>query len=190
LASLKASEALGPLVTMLAEPDPGTPFLQSVEGRQIPMVRELVRVNHLRNCLLCHAPSMSKNDAIRAFVPTPGEELPSRAGLYPTDKAEPSEATLVRADVTYLTQDFSVMQKVANPGAWPSYQRFDYLVRVRPLSFIERIVLERPQDADRARAPSAHKEAILHALRSLTGRDAGNSAAAWQELLRTMRSER
>jgi hypothetical protein len=40
------------------------------------------------------------------------------------------------------------MQKVANPGAWPSYQRFAYLlVRVRPLSFIEQMTLAQEPDS-------------------------------------------
>ena len=187
LVSLKGTEALEALVKMLGEPDPGRPFLQTVQGRQVPVLRELVRVNHLRNCLLCHAPSVSDNDTIRAIVPTPGEKLPSRAAMYHADDKERPGVTLVRAEVTYLKQDFSVMQKVAKPGAWPSYQRFDYLVRLRPLNFAERIAFEVGQEADAARQPSAHHGAILFALRSLTGRDAGTSAEAWQQLLRMIR---
>ena len=42
------------------------------------------------------------------------------------------DGIFVRADVTYLRQDFSVMQSVENPGKWPALQRFDFLVRIRP----------------------------------------------------------
>ena len=38
----------------------------------------------------------------------------------------------VRADVTYLKQDFSVQLPVANPGQWPAEQRYDFVVRERP----------------------------------------------------------
>ena len=36
---------------------------------------------------------------------------------------------------------------------------------------------------------SAHREAILHALRALTGHDAGASAQEWRELLRAGNGE-
>src|SRR5205814_1822941 len=100
------------------------------------VVRELVRVNHLRNCLLCHAPSTSKLGLVQGPVPVPGEPLPPSARVYYTD---PNAAALVRADVTYLKQDFSVMQPVTNHGTWPRLQRYDYLVRVRLLTPAERV---------------------------------------------------
>jgi hypothetical protein len=170
---------------MLSEPDPGAPFLDTVKDKQIPMVREMVRVNHLRNCLFCHAPSTSKSDMVRAPIPTPGEELPPSSRIY---YAETSAGTLVRAEVTYLKQDFSVMQLVKNPGAWPAYQRYDYLVRVRPLTPEERVAFE--ENAAISQPLSRHKQAILYALRALTGRDAGTSTRAWHELLRAMRHEK
>jgi hypothetical protein len=91
-------------------------------------VREVVRVNHLRNCLLCHAPATSLSDPVRGLVPTPGQPLPPPFSI---PYYEGQNGLFVRADVTYLRQDFSVPQPVARAGNWPTFQRYDYLVRTR-----------------------------------------------------------
>lgn len=104
---------------------------------------ELVRINHLRNCVLCHAPSLSDADPIRGAVPTPGEPLPQ--AYYNSHKG-----SFVRADIVYLKQDFSAMHQVENATPWPSLQRFDYLVRVRELT-PEEVAAEQ---ARRAEIPS------------------------------------
>ena len=36
----------------------------TVNGKKVTMVRELVRVNHLRNCVLCHAPAAPTGETI------------------------------------------------------------------------------------------------------------------------------
>src|SRR5439155_15009068 len=91
-------------------------------------MREVVRVNHLRNCLLCHAPATSPTDPVRGLVPPPGQPLPPP---FSTPYYEGQNGIFVRADVTYIRQDFSVPQPVARAGNWPAYQRYDYLVRTR-----------------------------------------------------------
>jgi hypothetical protein len=88
----------------------------------------------------------------------------------------------VRADVVYLRQDFSVLQPVENHGKWPRLQR--YLVRQREVSAEEAECL-----AADLPDPSPHREAVLFALRALTGRDAGSSSAAWRQLIRAMKDE-
>jgi hypothetical protein len=103
------------LVELLDRPDP-TAITRDAEGRW--RVAELVRVNHLGNCLLCHAVSGDKSDPVRGLVPTPGAPLPE---LY----YDSQEGTFARADVTYLRQDFSAMQPVADADPWPAVQRFD-----------------------------------------------------------------
>lgn len=115
-------------------------------------IRELVRVNHLRNCRLCHAPSKDLDDPVRGLVPDPKRPPPPPTKYYGGE-----DGIFVRADVTYLKQDFSVAQSVANPGPWPSVQRYDYLVRTNPGT---------GNDADQARA-NHQKQAILDALRVL-----------------------
>jgi hypothetical protein len=126
LAALQDQGAVPRLLELLNEGDPRTPFFE--HGRA--QVRELVRVNHLSNCLLCHAPSASPNDPVRGLMPTPGQPLPAPTSAQYYQAGSPG--LFVRADVTYLRQDFSVVQPVDKPGPWPHSQRYDYLVRTRP----------------------------------------------------------
>jgi hypothetical protein len=127
-------------------------------SRQVYAVREVVRVNHLRNCLLCHAPATSATDPVRGLVPAPGQPLPPP---FTTPYYEGQSGTFVRADVTYLRQDFSVPQPVAEAGNWPAHQRYDYLVRTRYPTDDE---LRREE-----RATYPQREAVRWALRELGG---------------------
>jgi hypothetical protein len=159
------------LVDMLDLPDPSAPTLNNNNRWEI---RELVRINHLRNCFLCHAPSTSaKEDPLRGFVPTPGGPLrqyyDNLRGLF------------VRADVTYLRQDFSLLLPVDDHGAWPGLQRFDFLVRTRELTAAEVKSLSAALLAASNSYPQ--REAVLTALRNLTGQDAGKKAEDWRRLL-------
>src|SRR5690606_39002704 len=88
-------------------------------------VRELVRINHFRNCLLCHPPSFNPQDKVRG--PIPSTDQPLTTVQYYGPKGE----FFVHADVTYLHQDFSVQLPVENHGPWPAVQRFDFVVRER-----------------------------------------------------------
>ncbi len=137
----------------------------------IKSVREIVRVNHLKNCLLCHAPSTSRRDLVRAPVPSPNQPLPR---VYYAS----SRGALVRADVTYLKQDFAVRHPVQNHGKWPAMQRFDYFVRERPSDKHESAAW-----AKRNPAASPYRKAALFALRKLTGKDVGKDSKAWRRLL-------
>ena len=106
-----------------------------------------MRINHHRNCLLCHAPLEPKAnvstekaatlETLAVQVPMPDQELrsPSSSSRGYYEKSNPD--ILVRVDVTYLRQDFSVKLPVADPGPWPEMQRFDFLVRTRPVSELE-----------------------------------------------------
>src|SRR5262249_49233489 len=140
--------AVPALAQMLKEPDPlGAIESASGKGSQ-PVVRELVKVNHLANCLMCHGPSVSTNDLVRGRVPIPGQILPT-----PSTSRQYYEGTtgvFVRADITYLKQDFSVMQPVLKPGLWPSNQRYDYLVRSRPATPKEKAELTKRSDPEAA----------------------------------------
>ena len=136
----------------------------AVGGATHPVRREMVRVNHARNCVLCHAPSLDRADFVRGALPDPTKPLGGPMAYYETSNV------FVRADTTYLRQDFSVVQPVPNPGPWPSHQRFDYLVALRPAKASE----PAPDDAGRAAA-------LLFALRGLTGADRGATAASWEE---------
>src|SRR5262249_36990124 len=91
--------------------------------------------------------------------------------------------TFARADITYLRQDFSVQQPVSNPGPWPPYQRFDYLVRLRPLTQAEAAGLEGARNEGEKAPGFQVREAILYTLRELTGKDGGTTPEGWTRTL-------
>jgi hypothetical protein len=167
LVKLEAVDAVPDLIDLWMGPDPAVPYVENIKGKETPVVRELVRVNHLRNCLLCHAPATSTSKDFKAPIPTPGERLPEI--YYYGGTRDPNA---VRPDVTYIKQDFSVMHPVKDPGAWPALQRFDYLVRTRPLNASEREAFERQLKAAQSPFMSEHRQAIFYALCALTGQNA------------------
>lgn len=171
IAELQDIDAAPQLVALLDKPDPRAPSL-TADNRWV--VREMVAINHLRNCLLCHASSHDVADLGRSLVPKPGEALPRyREGI---------KGDAVRADITYLRQDFSAMQFVPKPDKWPQMQRFDYIVRARELTAAE---VNRYQNEKSGCDPTDYPQrtAVLFALRELTGEDAGTSSTDWRRLL-------
>jgi hypothetical protein len=174
----KDEHLLRTLVDLLKKRDPRLPFtiVMDKDGKEerILAVRELVRINHMSNCCLCHAPSPTKADLVRGRVPIPGEDPP------PLYYAETTGDLFIRADITFLQQDFSVMQPVAQPGKWPGQQRFDFLTRVRPLFQKElREIARRQEPLDRV-TMFPQKEMLLLTLRNLTGQDLGTTYDAWK----------
>lgn len=136
-------------------PDPHAPY-KGDDGQW--KIRELVRVNHLRNCLLCHAPVVEKKTNFQAIVPEPGKKLPR---VY-YGEGSPS----VRPDVTYVVQDFSVMHELKDQKPWPDRQRFDYFIRERALGETEAIRLREEVARDE---PIRHR-AIRYAIQQLSAR--------------------
>jgi hypothetical protein len=172
LVALGDLDALPDLVPLLDQPDPAAPA-RDAKGKLT--VREVVKVNHLSNCLLCHAPSSSAKDPVRGLVPEKGKSLePSYH--------EARSGSFVRVDVVYLKQDFSLMQPVAKAHPWPAYQRYDYLVRTRELTAEEAAALPARKDAD-DNLSYPQRQAVLWALRELTGLDAGQRSDEWRSLL-------
>jgi hypothetical protein len=183
LIALEGNQAGGELTRTLLEPDPSWPFTVQVGRKEVPVVREVVRVNHLANCVLCHAPSFDSSDLVRAAIPVPGQPLP---GPATAPAYYEGGENFVRADVTYLRQHFSVVQPVLRSGQWPANQRFDYLVRLRPLltkkeSDLARALLLKPL--------TPQKELLVQALKDLTGRDPGTTAEEWQKFAAADREE-
>jgi hypothetical protein len=87
---------------------------------------------------------------------------------------------VVRGDITFLRQDFSVQLPMAAPGAArPVGVRFDYVVRRR---LVPRKEAERLLETSRGRPSYPQRDAVLAALRGLTGKDAGPTTVAWQRL--------
>jgi hypothetical protein len=173
LVALEDQGAVFDLAGLLERPDPRAPVRDEDRTWR---VAEVVRVNHLGNCLLCHAPSQDRNDPVRGLIPERGKPL--REEYY-----ESRDGNFVRADVTYLKQDFSALQPVPDAGAWPRLQRFDYLVRRREFSADEAARLA-PARAAHGKAPTyPQREAVLWALRQLTGEDVGGRSEDWYRLL-------
>jgi hypothetical protein len=154
-----------------------------------PVLRELVRVNHLASCKMCHAAgtNSARDNPVPGAVPKPSRPLPApaRASDYYLKGDD-----FVRADVTFLRQDFSVTQPVTRHGPWPAEQRFDYLVRLAPLprdpgkftarEFWESTRFAGSKDRDlrefytgktKDTMPELTHLAAMRALRELTGKD-------------------
>ena len=170
LIALGDREAVAALVPLLDQPDPLRPRTELRDGKPVTLAPALVQVNHLQNCVLCHAPSGDPvKDFVRGRVPEETKPLPPPIEYY----ANSSPGLFVRADVTYLRQDFSVTQPVQEPGPWPAYQRYDYLITEKPVSrWSSHVASGNPDEYPQ-------RESVLFALRELTGRDLGT----WSERL-------
>ncbi|HZZ80375.1 MAG TPA: HEAT repeat domain-containing protein [Gemmataceae bacterium] len=181
--ALGRKDLLPQLAAYLDEAAPGDPVPAKVDGRDVCVVNEVVRINHHRNCLLCHPPSgTGSTDEVPGVIPIPGSPFPSS----PKDaygSAQSLGEPMVRADTTYLRQDFSVMMPVANAAPWPEMQRFDFLVRARIVEGKELAMLQEAVKARAADFVSANHQAALEVLRQLTGQDAAPNAAAWQRVI-------
>jgi hypothetical protein len=181
---LERKDLLPNMVNVLERRDPRLPTTRTENGKEVTVVRELVRVNHHHNCILCHAPGNTKDVpewALKAPVPLPSEPFPSEGGYQSSPRFTPTPPEIfVRIDMTYLRQDFSRMLPVANPNPWPAQQRFDFFVRTR-------VVDEKETQAWKAAAKdtrSPYHESALVALRGLTGRDTEPTPQAWRALLK------
>jgi len=171
------------LVAFLAESNPHDPFETVVNGENKMVVREMVKINHHKNCLLCHAPAQvnAQPGGVLAVVPTPGESFapPSSGGPYGGSPGDP----MIRADVTYLRQDFSILASVANAQPWPEMQRFDFMVRNRVLTDEEIRTHLKEKQARALGELSENQKAAADALRRLTGKAAAPNAVAWADAL-------
>lgn len=174
LVALNDKDSVPALVQMLDLPM-GTQPVRVGSTTQFA-VRELVRINHLGNCALCHQPSFDAGDLVRGPIPTPGTPIPGPSttpAYYSGDRGD-----FVRADVTYLRQDFSVVQPVPQPNGWPDFQRFDYVVRLRKPTDRELASLTATSPDKAVKNP--WRDAALFALKELTGKDLGKTSKDWE----------
>ncbi len=269
LVKLERSDVIPQLVAFLDDPDPRAPVVKMIDQKPVPVVRELVRINHHRNCMLCHAPGnaatarlssadvgaekmlhaeqkvhaeqlraqqelrlieaktvmlagekaaaasadhkllaeegllrarqardvammqlararLLSGNSLTAQIPIPGEPLPTPSQGYSNSIPD----ILVRIDVTYVRQDFSVRLRVADAHPWPEMQRFDFLVRSRVLTEPEAKAYREELKKRETDGKSPHHQAVLVALRELTGREAEPTAQAWRRVLDLPEAER
>jgi hypothetical protein len=182
VARLGRADLIPQLVALLEDPDPRAPVSREVDKKPALVVRELVRVNHHRNCMLCHSPANPEGvsqEILTAPVPLPTEQLGTPINGYQSSSPD----LLVRIDTTYLRQDFSLMQPVEDAAPWPELQRFDFLVRTRTLTEGEATDYRERFDRREAGKPSPYQRAALAALRDMTGKDAEPTAEAWRKVL-------
>jgi hypothetical protein len=187
VAALQRFDLASALVDMMEQPDPRAPATSA--GRAVPVVREVVRLNHHHNCMTCHPPATSdadfdKNGFTTDFVtgPVSSADVPLASfGYFGSGSLSPD--IFVRADVTYLRQDFSLMQRVPNADPNRPVQRFDFLIRTREVTAAEadsyRVWLNKQGPGYR----SPYQAAAHAALRRLTGRNVAPIAAAWRQEL-------
>jgi hypothetical protein len=184
LVKLDRKDVVSQIIDVLDEPDPRAPVTKKVDGKTVTTVREIVRINHHRNCLMCHSPGQEvhgDSDILTAQTPIPGQPLPSLSGGYGNQSIP---ELVVRIDVTYLRQDFSAMLPVADAAPWPQMQRFDFVVRTRTLKDDEvKAYKEKFDNLEPGVLPPNHR-AALTALRKLTGKDTAPTADAWRQLVK------
>jgi hypothetical protein len=176
---LGRKDMLAKLIDVLEQPDPRAPHAWSIAGQNVHVLRELVRVNHHRNCVLCHAPANDSDPpslSLSSEVPMPDQPLRVSTGYY---RFHRSPDILVRFDVTYLRQDFSLVLPVKDSNPWRAEQRFDFFVRTRVISDDEAAECERQL----RKTPQPYHAAALQALRVLTGRNVGLAPQSWRDLL-------
>jgi hypothetical protein len=191
LVALKDKGAVPNLVSLLDQPDPAGPQLHARSKRTF--VQEVVRINHVTNCVMCHPPAATGTEPCLGVDPI--------LGLAPGGKCNPTQVTvggqllatpgangyrrqvasstplLLRGDITFLRQDFSVNLPVAGPAMPPV--RFDYVVRTVVLSPKE-VALRKERVADQP-TNYPQRDAVLFALRHLTGKDEGPTTIAWKK---------
>src|SRR5262249_44339693 len=105
------------------------------------------------------------DESLRVLIgelPAPDQAVP----LWSASHGNPLVPS-VRADVTYLRQDFSLLQEVPEAAPWPARQRFDFLVRERVLTEEEGQAYQAAFGGPEERSP--YRQAARSALRELTG---------------------
>lgn len=194
LVALKDREAVPSLIALLRLPDPNAPF---PVGENRYRVAELVRLNHSTSCLYCHPPGSPTDPVVRFDANVSQQATPRTGGCGgggryqgggssaslasgggSRGRATPIVPVFMRADVTYLRQDFSQKLSVNLRQPAGASARYDFLVSVRAASTPEVRRLTTLQDEP---PQYPQRDAVLFALRGLTGQDAGTTAEAWLE---------
>ena len=163
------------------ESDPATPFEWESAGKKELFVREMAKINHHRNCLLCHAPAANVNEAknlgLLAKVPSPDEPLPpsiSREYYHPA-----IDGPAIIATETYLRRVLDAARrrrsrKMARqatfrlPWSHADEAHSDEAARAKRIA------------ASKVGAVSVNHQAALRVLRRTTSADAGTKSEDWR----------
>src|SRR5207302_6996444 len=81
LVALDLRDIVPKLMALLDARDLADPYTVDQGKTRRVMVPELVRINHLRNCLLCHSYSSSPADPVRGLVPHAEHLVPLPSSL-------------------------------------------------------------------------------------------------------------
>ncbi|MFO0863986.1 MAG: hypothetical protein U0744_04925 [Gemmataceae bacterium] len=199
------------LVKLLEEPDPRDPKL-SDDGKSY-LVREVVKIRHLDNCLLCHPPARRGSEAMvtgqlsgilwQEFLAAPRKQIPNaggqfgfggynQGGIAGFNRTGFQDGPSVRFDVTFLRQDFSLKLAVTaeeqgvSKGAAIKLERFDFLVRTRKLTPAQARQYQKELARDSGEK-SPYRIVAHSALRQLTKQDAEPTAEAWRAVVAELR---
>jgi hypothetical protein len=197
LVALDLRDAVPKMIPLLDARDLSDPYVTYLGKSRWCMMPELVRINHLRNCLLCHSYSASPLDPIRGLVPNAEHLVPLPAtgvrtgwgGGEGQSGVSIVKQAFVRPDINFVRQDFSVIQPVPKHGKlWPPDQRFDYLIRLRPVSGKQLLAWQDRVKSYRPTEPQ--RETLLFALRALAGENPGPAPEDWKRLYSTITGQR
>ncbi len=137
IVALQMKDTVPDLARLLTIRDPGAPYTKP--GKRLVRLRQGVGACQSLAKLprFVTPPSFRTEGGFCRHMARPDEqerEIRGGAGLL-QGQSQIKKATIrgifVHADVTYLTQDFSRMLPVADPGKGPAVQRFDFFVRER-----------------------------------------------------------
>jgi HEAT repeat protein len=193
LVALGDKDAAPLLAAQLGKPDPSEAYT-TADGRL--MIRDVVRINHIENCLLCHMPAFNGRDPVVGIDPitrrasTTVENPNTHYGKPIVTQNRPgiwANNLLIRADVQFLRQDFSVTFPLKPVFGTLQGRRVDFVVRTRQLKGEELRDWRKKEHTIASTYPQ--RESVLKALRALTGKDAGSDTEAWANLFPTARAE-
>lgn len=129
LVKLDRKDLIPDLVNILDEPDPRAPVVKKTDGKSVATVRELVRINHHRNCLMCHAPGHDVEN--RSVTPSPRAFSPSKATVQKEVVQRTREGGQVIVEERMVARDSEspdvLVAEVPVPGQpLPSFQDGGY----------------------------------------------------------------
>jgi hypothetical protein len=164
LVVLKRTESIPTLLALVKAPDPRDPY--SKDNGPVRYVRDMVRIKHKLNCLMCHPASFDDKDPLRREVPSLRDLVGSPGFGYGFGGIIHQPHAFVRADVTFLFQDYSIMLQG---------ERYDLVARERLSGPLDEVALMDRQKAGR----TPYQAAAAFAIRELIAVESETFMANW-----------